>query len=233
MLRVHQKIQSKWITHILPGVTKTAAAPYGAVYLHREGHSACVIKPKGELQKVLPRSPGGETHTHSACFFFFYKFSPPFNQFTYLYLAEGPKRQWFSPLASLYPPPGQPGFRPDDHSPPHQGGVFRPSASAAEKCSIVSDSVWPYGLHTPRLLCPQDSPGKNTGVGGCFLLQGDLPNPRIISGFLASGTHQSLVNLAPHNRPGQQAWVLALFQGAAAWRRGLWGRMHSPAPSLN
>ena len=177
------------------------------------------LSEKGELQKVLPRSPGGKTHTHSACFFFFYKFSPLFNQFTYLYLAEGPKRQWFSPLASLYPPPGQPGFRPDDHSPPHQGGVFSPSASAADKRSIVSDSVWPYGLQPPRLLCPRDSPGKNTGVD-CFLLQGDLPNPRIISGFLASGTHQSLVNLAPHTQPGQRAWVLALFPGPDVGHEG-------------
>ena len=28
-----------------------------------------------------------------------------------------------------------------------------------------------------RLLCLWDSPGKNTGVGCYFLLQGDLPNP--------------------------------------------------------
>ena len=33
-----------------------------------------------------------------------------------------------------------------------------------------------------RLLCPWDSPGKNTGVGCHFLLQGDLPNPGIEPG---------------------------------------------------
>ena len=33
--------------------------------------------------------------------------------------------------------------------------------------------------HPPRLLCPWDFPGKNTGVGWHFLLQGELPNPRI------------------------------------------------------
>ena len=42
--------------------------------------------------------------------------------------------------------------------------------------SVVSDSVWPYGLQTPRLLCPWDSPGKNTGVGCHFLLQGIVPS---------------------------------------------------------
>ena len=38
--------------------------------------------------------------------------------------------------------------------------------------SVVSDSLWPHGLQLPRLLCPQDSLGKNTGVSGCVLFQG-------------------------------------------------------------
>ena len=37
--------------------------------------------------------------------------------------------------------------------------------------SVVSDSVRPHGLQPTRLLCPWDSPGKNTGVGCHFLLQ--------------------------------------------------------------
>ena len=40
--------------------------------------------------------------------------------------------------------------------------------------SAVSDSLWPHGLYSARLLCPWDFPGKNTGV--ClvchFLLHG-------------------------------------------------------------
>ena len=32
-------------------------------------------------------------------------------------------------------------------------------------------TVWPHGQQPTRLLCPQDSPGKNTGVGCHFLLQ--------------------------------------------------------------
>ena len=39
-------------------------------------------------------------------------------------------------------------------------------------CSVVSDSSRPHGLQPARLLCPRDSPGKNTGVGCHFLLQG-------------------------------------------------------------
>ena len=40
-----------------------------------------------------------------------------------------------------------------------------------------------------RIICPWDSPGKNTGVGGCFLLQGifltQRSNPSLMSPALA------------------------------------------------
>ena len=35
--------------------------------------------------------------------------------------------------------------------------------------SLQSDAVQPYGQQPTRLLCPQDSLGKNTGVGCHFL----------------------------------------------------------------
>ena len=38
--------------------------------------------------------------------------------------------------------------------------------------SILPDSLQPYGLQPPRLLCPWDSPDKNTGVSSHSLLQG-------------------------------------------------------------
>ena len=41
--------------------------------------------------------------------------------------------------------------------------------------SVVSDSLWPFGLQPTRLLCPWDFLGKNTGVGCDFLLQGIFP----------------------------------------------------------
>ena len=37
--------------------------------------------------------------------------------------------------------------------------------------SVVSNSVRPHRQQPIRLLCPWDSPGKNTGVGCHFLLQ--------------------------------------------------------------
>ena len=41
--------------------------------------------------------------------------------------------------------------------------------------SVVSDSLQ---------VCPWESPGKNTGVGGCFLLQGIFPTQGLIWRFL-------------------------------------------------
>ena len=41
--------------------------------------------------------------------------------------------------------------------------------------SVVSDSLQCYGLEPARLLCPWDSPGKDTGVSCHFLFQGIFP----------------------------------------------------------
>ena len=38
-------------------------------------------------------------------------------------------------------------------------------------CTVVSDSLWFHGLQPVPLLCPWNSPGKNTGVSYHFLLQ--------------------------------------------------------------
>ena len=44
---------------------------------------------------------------------------------------------------------------------------------------VVSDSLQPYGLQPTRLLCPQDSAGKITGVGCHALLQGIFRTQRL------------------------------------------------------
>ena len=41
--------------------------------------------------------------------------------------------------------------------------------------SVLSDSLWHYGLQPSRLFCPWNSPDKNTGVGYHFLLLGIFP----------------------------------------------------------
>ena len=43
----------------------------------------------------------------------------------------------------------------------------------------MSDSMWPHGLLTAGLLCPWNSPGRNTGVSLPFHAPGDLPYPGI------------------------------------------------------
>ena len=52
--------------------------------------------------------------------------------------------------------------------------------------SVLSNSLWPYGLQPARFLCPRDSPGKNTGVDCHALLQGI---------FLTQGSNPSLLCL--------------------------------------
>ena len=42
-------------------------------------------------------------------------------------------------------------------------------------CYVMFNSVWPYGVQPSMLLCPWGFPGKNTGVGCHFLLQGTFP----------------------------------------------------------
>ena len=46
---------------------------------------------------------------------------------------------------------------------------------ACSVTSVTSESLGPQGLYPARLLYPQDSPGKNTGVGCHALLQGTFP----------------------------------------------------------
>ena len=45
-------------------------------------------------------------------------------------------------------------------------------------CVLMSNSLQPHGLWPTRLLCPWDSPSKNTEVVPCPP-SGDLPNPGI------------------------------------------------------
>ena len=59
-----------------------------------------------------------------------------------------------------------------------------PCMHAFQVTSVVSDSLQAHGLYPTRLLCPWDSPGKNTGMGchallqGIFLNQGSNPHLR-------------------------------------------------------
>ena len=50
---------------------------------------------------------------------------------------------------------------------------------ACSVATVISDSSQPNELQPARLLCPWDSPGKNTGMGCQALLQWELSNPGI------------------------------------------------------
>ena len=50
--------------------------------------------------------------------------------------------------------------------------------------SVVSDSLRPRGLQPTRLLSPWNFPGKSTGVGCQFLLQGIFPTQGLNLGLL-------------------------------------------------
>ena len=43
---------------------------------------------------------------------------------------------------------------------------------------VMPDSLQPHELQPTRLLCPWDFPGKNTGAGFHFVLQGIFPTQR-------------------------------------------------------
>ena len=51
-------------------------------------------------------------------------------------------------------------------------------------CAQSLSRVWPHGLNAARLLCPRNSPGKNTGVGCHCLLQGIIPTQELNPGLL-------------------------------------------------
>ena len=49
---------------------------------------------------------------------------------------------------------------------------------------VMSDSLWPHGLWPARLLCPWNSPGKNTGMGCHSLLQRSFSTQRLSPALL-------------------------------------------------
>ena len=56
-------------------------------------------------------------------------------------------------------------------------------------------TLQPHGLWPTRLLCPWDSPGKNTGLGYHSLLQGGLPTQGLNPGLLHCRQIHSLLEV--------------------------------------
>ena len=68
-------------------------------------------------------------------------------------------------------------------------------------CSVLSDCLRPHRLWPARLRCPWDSPGKNTGVGCHFLLQGLFPTQ--VSNPSLPHCRQTLYCLSHQGSPGE------------------------------
>ena len=82
-------------------------------------------------------------------------------------------------------------------------GRNREALCVCVSCSVVSNSLWPHGLRPVRLLCPWNSPGKNTGVGchsllqEIFLTQGSNPCLLHCRWILYHLSHQGSHRMAP------------------------------------
>ena len=86
--------------------------------------------------------------------------------------------------------------------------------------SVISDSLWPHELQPAKLLCPWDSPGKNTGMGCHFLLQ------RI---FLTQGLNSGLLHcrqILYHLNHQESSLAFALKKSVLRW----WWKRTLPHP---
>ena len=86
------------------------------------------------------------------------------------------------------------------------------AAYGVHMCAQLCLTLWLHGLQTPRPLCLWDSPGKNTGVGCHFLLQGSSqPKDRTqVSPVSCTDRWMDSLPLAP---PGKPAWSQVIFSG--------------------
>ena len=60
-----------------------------------------------------------------------------------------------------------------------------------------------------RLLCPWNSPGQNTGVGSCSLLQGIFPTQGLNPGL--PHCRQTLYHLSQQGSPRTREWIVYPF----------------------
>ena len=86
----------------------------------------------------------------------------------------------------------------------------------SENCSVVSNSLRPHGLYSPW-----NSPGQNTGVGSCSLLQGIFPTQRSNSGL--PHCRQILYQLRHKGSPRILGWVAYPFSCGSSQPRNRTG----------
>ena len=84
----------------------------------------------------------------------------------------------------------------------------------SESRSALYKSLWPHGLSW-------NSPGHNTGVGSCSLLQGILPTQGLNPGF--PQCRWILYQLIHQGSPRILEWVAYPFSRGSSWLRNLTG----------
>ena len=78
--------------------------------------------------------------------------------------------------------------------------------------SVVSDSLWPYGLHSQW-----NSPGQNTGVGSLSLFQGIFPTQGLNPGL--PYCRWIFYHLSHRGSPRILEWVSYSFSSRSSWPR--------------
>ena len=90
-----------------------------------------------------------------------------------------------------------------------------------------SNSLQPHGFQLTKILCPWDSPGKNTGVGCHFLLQGIFPQPRGQPESLSVAS--SFFTIEPPGKLRPKAlWLKSLQGEQVGWASPVWSLCSSP-----
>ena len=85
--------------------------------------------------------------------------------------------------------------------------------------SVMSDSLWPQGLHSPW-----NSSGQNTGVGSCSFLQGIFPTQGLNWGL--PYCRWILYQLNQQGSPKITEWVTYPFSSGSSPSRNQTGLLH-------
>ena len=118
---------------------------------------------------------------------------------------RGKKKKDVCPLLLENPRTLSPLQEPQTLSPPLEARTSYQSAS----CSVEPDCLQPHGLQPTRLFCPWDFPGKDTGVGSHFLLQGIFLTQGLNPGLLHC--RQILYRLSYKGNPNELREELTLL----------------------
>ena len=87
---------------------------------------------------------------------------------------------------------------------------FQPETEVKGKFAQSCQTLHPHGLQPARLLCPWNSPSKNTGVNSCSILQGIFPTQVSNPGLLHC--RQILYHLSHQGKPKNTGVSLSLLQ---------------------